>query len=101
MSENKNLMDMFFRKAPIAVIDSLVDGKKTITEIARIGYLTYSHTNKLIHELNELGIINLEKYGRMVYVSLTEEGYEIAKLVRKIEKILNNLKKENKNENGF
>jgi len=32
---------------------------------------------------------------------LTEEGYEIAKLVRKIEKILNNLKKENKNENGF
>jgi predicted transcriptional regulator len=50
--------------------------------------ITYSHLVKLIHELNDEGIVELTRSGRTTSVSLTEKGVEIAKKLKEIKKLV-------------
>lgn len=79
-------MKLFYKSA--YVIISLLDEPKYITQIYRELGITYSHLVKLIHELNDEGIVELTRSGRTTSVSLTEKGVEIAKKLKEIKKLV-------------
>jgi DNA-binding transcriptional ArsR family regulator len=88
----KELVEMFINKAPGRILDTLLDGRKNIMEITRVTGLTYSHVLKLVYYFNEEGLVDLSQEGRLTYVSLSEKGMEIAKLIRLLREKINNLK---------
>jgi predicted transcriptional regulator len=80
--KNIDIEDILFRKVPIKILESLYDGPKTITEIARVTGITYAHLLKLVHIFNDNSLVDLKQEGRIVRVSLTQKGMEIVKLIR-------------------
>jgi DNA-binding MarR family transcriptional regulator len=81
MTRKTELESLFLRKKPVKLIVSLnAEKKKYVTVVAKEIDCTYSHVVKLLDLLKKLGIVNYEKEGRVKFVSLTEEGKEIAKI---------------------
>ncbi len=77
MAEN---LDLFFRRKPALMLIALKNIKK-----ARYGSLlakevdcTYSHAVKILQTLEELGLVNFEKKGRIKIIQLTKKGNEVA-----------------------
>lgn len=57
-------------------------------EFCRELELTFSHTNKLLFELENEGLITSEKVGRTKYVKLTRKGDSVAIKLKEIATIL-------------
>lgn len=83
---------IFLREAPAKLLIALLEGGTTKTRLWRKTGIAYSHLLKLINDFVELGIVEESQKGRAIVVSLTEEGMNIAKLVKKVNDILQNLK---------
>lgn len=81
--------EFFFRKAPVKILLSLKNGKKYLSEISREGILSYSQTHKLVDMFCDWGLVELQRNGRVVEVSLTPFGVEI---VKEIDEIISKLK---------
>ncbi len=91
-SAKPKLEGIFLRKKPVHLLISLLgSNKKYVSVVAKEIDCTYSHVVKLLNELKKYGLIEFEKEGRVKYLSLTQEGTEIAKLfeslLRKFSKI--------------
>jgi len=81
MTRKTELESLFLRKKPVKLIVSLnAEKKKYVTVVAKEIDCTYSHVVKLLDLLKKLNIVNYEKEGRVKFVSLTDEGKEIAKI---------------------
>jgi predicted transcriptional regulator len=83
---------IFLREAPAKLLIALLDGGTTKTKLWRKTGIAYSHLLKLINDFVELGIVEENQRGRAIFVSLTEEGMHIAKLVKKVNDFFQNLK---------
>lgn len=81
-SAKAELEELFLRKKPARLLLSLnTEKKKYVSVLAKEIDCTYSHVVKLLTELERLGIADFDKKGRVKYVSLTDDGKEIAKLL--------------------
>jgi len=88
--------NFFFVRAPYYVITSLRENEELcIWELARKSGIQYAYVHKLLEKFLEAGLIEVYKKGRKCYISLTERGKEVRKLLNKIESFL---RVENKNE---
>ena len=58
----------------------------TMTEAHRIGGLSFSQTNILLHLFDEHKIVSLTKKGRVKLVNMTSKGREISELLLLIDK---------------
>lgn len=85
-------LKLFYKSADVII--SLLNEPKNITQIYRELDINYPHLVKLIHELNDEGVVELTRSGRATSVSLTEKGIEIAKKLKEIKKLVS----ENENE---
>jgi predicted transcriptional regulator len=85
-------MKLFYKS--VDVIISLLNEPKNITQIYRELDINYPHLVKLIHELNDEGVVELTRSGRATSVSLTEKGIEIAKRLKEIKKLVSENEKE-------
>lgn len=85
-------LKLFYKS--VDVIISLLNEPKNITQIYRKLDINYPHLVKLIHELNDEGVVELTRSGRTTSVSLTEKGVKIAKKLKEIKKLVS----ENENE---
>jgi len=73
----------FIREKPCSILLQLSntppsDPENTLSGLAKKNNMTYSHTIKLVEGYIEDNLVTREKTGRIVIVSLTKKGKEIA-----------------------
>lgn len=79
MSIKNRLEELFLRKKPLKLFMSIPkESTKYISVLSKEADCTYSHTVKILEELKKLGLIKFEKRGRIKFVSLTQDGKEVA-----------------------
>ena len=77
MKANK-LEDMFLHSKPVNILVSMKVGKKYASILSKEVDCTYSHTVRILQQMNKLGLVNFDKKGRIKMVELTALGEEIA-----------------------
>lgn len=60
------------------------------SKISKYLNATYSHTTKIVKELEKKGLTKIEKNGRQTIIHLTEKGQEIKELLIKVNELWNN-----------
>lgn len=90
-------ISLFFREKPykiLLVVGS--QGNTYISQVSKITDCTYAHTENIINQLVELGLINSSKTGRKRNINLTQLGKEMYSFLNGIENRLKELE-----EGGF
>ena len=86
----KDNFDIFFRRKPALMLIAL-------RRIARARYgsilakevdCTYSHAVKILQNLERLGLVSVEKKGRIKLIVLTKRGTEIADNIENVKKLI-------------
>jgi DNA-binding MarR family transcriptional regulator len=82
--------DLFFRRKPAMMLLALkrVNKAKYGSVLAKEVDCTYSHAVKILQILEELGLVNFEKKGRIKIIKLTKKGLEIAEHIDSIKRIV-------------
>ena len=83
---NKDIFEVFFRRKPAMVLVAL---KKSLRNrygsvLAKEVDCTYSHTVKILQEMEKAKLVNFEKQGRIKIIRLTDKGDKIAENIEKI-----------------
>ena len=86
----KDNFDIFFRRKPALMLVSLKKNTRM-----RYGSLfakevdcTYSHAVKILQTLEDLGLVDFEKNGRIKLIKLTKKGKEVADAIENIQKLI-------------
>ena len=94
MSVKNQLEDLLLRKKSFKLFMSIpVNGSKYVSMLSKEADCTYSHTIKILNELNALGLITFEKTGRIKFVMLTDDGKDISKIFQTLLRKFSSLKK--------
>ncbi|MCW1296849.1 MAG: winged helix DNA-binding protein [Candidatus Parvarchaeota archaeon] len=93
--KEKKLITFFFRKKPVLMLIQLAkkDRIKYVSVLAKQVDCTYSHTVRILQELQRARLVQFEKKGRLKIVSLSKEGEEIASLLENLYKRFEKLEK--------
>lgn len=72
--------ELFFKKAPAAVLINIFEKSPTYaSQIGNDTNITFAHLNDIVKILEKYGLIAIsKKTGRMKYISITEQGKDIA-----------------------
>ena len=92
MKEQIKQKSFYFNQIPMMVLLNLRNSGKLnncLRKCKEVG-LTYSTYLKIINKFKELGILNMNKKGRINEITLTENGKEIAGILIKINELLKN-----------
>jgi|TARA_Y100000310_G_C20518080_1_gene732225 predicted transcriptional regulator len=87
MKEN---FDLFFRRKPAMMLVSLKKNTRMRygSILAKEVDCTYSHAVKILQTLEEFGLVNFEKRGRIKVIQLTKKGKEVADAIEDIQKLV-------------
>jgi len=80
------------QKEILIKLTNLSSRKWYSTRISKEINRTFSHTNHQISILEEWGLLKKGKTGRIKFVTLTQKGLELARLLIKVEDILSTIK---------
>lgn len=94
LSDNE-LSKLFLRAKPVRMLISLKKGPKYATQVAKEVDCTYSHTVKLLDELETLGLISFKKQGRIKVIELTEDGEDLAHSIEGVMMKLSRIREDN------
>ncbi len=91
---NSDIMELFLHKKPVGIIISLKDPEgKYASVLSKENDCTYTHTLKILTSLQNHGLVEFKKEGRIKEVKLTQTGEDIAHefegLVRHLERLSN------------
>jgi predicted transcriptional regulator len=75
---------IFFRRPFVLIMLSLLKSETNKSKLTKDANLSYSHTLKILDILNDIGIIETMNHGRSDIIRLTEDGTEIAEIVKEI-----------------
>ncbi len=92
MKANK-LEDMFLHSKPVNILVSMKSGKKYASILSKEVDCTYSHTVRILQQMNKLSLVNFDKKGRIKMVELTALGEEIAQELDALKKSFSKLEK--------
>lgn len=100
---NTEIISLFLHEKPAGIIMRLKESNSKYASIlSKEVDCTYTHTLKILTQLEEYRLVKFEKNGRIKKVSLTSEGedvaHELGGLMRKLEKISRQEKKNTENE---
>lgn len=86
----KENFDLFFRRKPALMLLALrkVSKAKYGSVLAKEVDCTYSHAVKILQTLEEFGLVDFEKKGRIKIINLTRKGKEVADHISSIRKIV-------------
>ena len=76
--KERSVIGLFLRLKPVNMLVSLKKGPKYATQISKEIDCTYSHTVKLLDELEKLALISFKKQGRIKIIELTADGEDLA-----------------------
>jgi len=84
------MFEVFFRKKPAMILVALKrDSRNKYGSIlAKEVDCTYSHTVKILQEMEKAKLVSFEKQGRIKTITLTENGTRIAENIEKIRSLL-------------
>ena len=80
------------------MIISLKKGPKYATQVSKEIDCTYSHTVKLLDELETLKLVTFKKQGRIKVITLTEDGEDLAHSIEGVLMKLSRIKEEHESE---
>ena len=82
--------DLFFRRKPSTMLIALkgMSRAKYGSQLAKEVDCTYSHAVKILQTLEELGLVDFEKKGRIKLIKLTKMGEQIAENIDSIRRQL-------------
>ena len=88
--EMKDNFDIFFRRKPSLMLVSLKKNTRMRygSILAKEVDCTYSHAVKILQTLEELGLVEFEKKGRIKVIKLTKKGLEAAEAIENIQKLI-------------
>jgi predicted transcriptional regulator len=74
------LEDLFLREKPARILLALKTAKIPVyaTILSKEADCTYSHTIKILGILQNMGLVDFDKKGRIKGVKLTDDGWDIA-----------------------
>ncbi len=80
MNNNREIFNVFFREKPAMMLVLLKNAKSEIyaSSLAKQVDCTYSHVVKILQHMEQSGLVNFEKQGRLKLLTLTKSGSEIA-----------------------
>ena len=86
----KDIFEVFFRRKPAMILVAL---KKNLRNrygsvLAKEVDCTYSHTVKILQEMEKSGLVDFEKQGRIKIIKLTDTGNKIADHIGRIKDLL-------------
>lgn len=91
MKNANEIMELFLHRKPVGIVISLMDSDgKYASILSKENDCTYTHTLKILTNLQNYGIVEFKKEGRIKGVKLTSAGEDIAHelegLVRHLER---------------
>lgn len=90
MVVKKDIFEVFFRRKPAMVLVALRSNTKNRygSILAKEVDCTYSHTVKILQEMERANLVSFDKQGRIKIIKLTDKGNKIAENIEKIKNIL-------------
>ncbi len=71
---------VLLRPKPVEILLTLNGSfAKTLTELFKITHITYAHIVKITNKCEKNGMISKERTGRVVLITLTAKGKQVAK----------------------
>lgn len=86
----KDIFEVFFRRKPAMILVALKKNNRNRygSVLAKEVDCTYSHTVKILQEMEKAKLVSFEKQGRIKTIKLTEPGNKIAEYIGRIKDIL-------------
>lgn len=89
MTTQENMLTTFLREKPTKIALSLRKiNNKYASQIAKEVNCTYSHTVKVLSQMQEKNLIQFKKEGRLKTIITTEKGIKIIALLYELQKEL-------------
>jgi len=90
LGKNKEIFKTFFREKPAMMLVELRNAKSEVyaSSLAKNIDCTYSHVVKILQEMEQEGLVNFDKQGRLKLLSLTKKGTDVANRIDDIRIIL-------------
>lgn len=90
VKQKKDIFEVFFRRKPAMILVAL---KKNLRNrygsvLAKEVDCTYSHTVKILQEMEKSGLVGFEKQGRIKIIRLTDVGNKVADHIGRIKDLL-------------
>ncbi len=90
VKQKKDIFEVFFRRKPAMILVAL---KKNLRNrygsiLAKEVDCTYSHTVKILQEMEKAGLVGFEKQGRIKVIQLTDTGTKVADHIGRIKDLL-------------
>lgn len=84
--KKKNIFEVFFRPKPAMILVALRKDMRNRygSILAKEVDCTYSHTVKILQEMEKASLVTFEKHGRIKVIKLTDKGQKIAEGIEKI-----------------
>jgi len=94
IKEQNDIMKIFLREKPVQIALSLRKGprKRYASQIAKEADCTYSHTVRVLSEMQEKGLIVFNKDGRLKLIELSNVGDKVVETLDKLVKLLKSAK---------
>jgi len=88
--QKKEIFEVFFRRKPAMILVALKKNLKNRygSILAKEVDCTYSHTVKILQEMERAGLVGFEKQGRIKVIQLTDNGNKIADHIGRIKDLL-------------
>ena len=87
---DEKIFNVIFREKPAMMLVELRNAKGEIyaSSLAKKIDCTYSHVVKILQEMQNSGIVNFDKQGRLKLLTLTKKGAEVAEFITKIRNLI-------------
>lgn len=88
--KDENIFNILFREKPAMMLVELMNAKGELyaSSLAKKIDCTYSHVVKVLQEMENSGLINFDKQGRLKLLTLTKTGNDVAEYIEKIRTLL-------------
>ena len=91
--KSNQLEDMFLHSKPVNILVSMRSGKKYASILSKEVDCTYSHTVRILQQMNKFGLVSFDKKGRIKLVELTSFGEQVAQTLDQLKKNLQKMEK--------
>jgi len=90
VKQKKDIFEVFFRRKPAMILVALKRNLKNRygSILAKEVDCTYSHTVKILQEMEKAGLVGFEKQGRIKVIQLTDTGNKVADHIGRIKDLL-------------
>ena len=90
MAKSKKIFDVFVREKPAMMLVNMLNSNSEVyaSTLSKTVDCTYSHVVKILQEMEDAGLVNFQKTGRLKILKLTKKGEDVAKHIDAIKNAL-------------